>query len=346
MIGHRHAEARHEVGVTAERSRSVDFARGWCVAGMLLHHTLNYFPLAVPLIKYARFVTGAFPFLAGFIIGHHYLRIYPGSGRAMVPRLILRALKLLAVFLCLNFITRILPTGRVHWGDWTRTEIEQGIFLLFVSGNYRYLDFDLLVPIAYTLLLGGVLARALGSRPWLIHLLAVALVIGVGFLPDQTPGSYYLRYTTIGLLGLSAGMLPQGVLEAAVSRLWPAWTAIYVAHLAVVPWVKFRHGVYVLVVLLNLTCAYALGAKLPARAFIVARLCRLGQYSLLAYVVQVGLLRFLSAALHWDWRRSDARVSLLGFVTACLGTVMLVELMNAARRWNRWMDRVYRWVFG
>ena len=96
-----------------KRNIAIDFVKGVCVLAMLLHHSINYFPLNFPLIKYVRFVTAAFIFITGFIVTHYYLKKYIITDKKIYIRLFIRALKLIVIFTLTNIarvnLTDLIP---------------------------------------------------------------------------------------------------------------------------------------------------------------------------------------------------------------------------------------------
>jgi len=154
------------------RDETLDVTRGMCVLAMAVHHCINYFPGYS--LFYWRFVSGAFLFLAGYLVTSVLV------GRAAVApdrntlswRLLSRGLKLIALCLVLNatliFLLPMESKGK-------SSSVLELIGNVALYGGYKTVSFSLLVPIGYTIALGGLLLLLGMMRPKIVLMLGLAL---------------------------------------------------------------------------------------------------------------------------------------------------------------------------
>jgi hypothetical protein len=84
--------------MNGERDNRIDFFRGLVIADMVLVHVSGYFPQGISfLIESFDFAVEGFIFLAGFMIGRHYLARFQKDALAVIKRLIGRAGKLVVI---------------------------------------------------------------------------------------------------------------------------------------------------------------------------------------------------------------------------------------------------------
>ena len=136
------------------RDVALDITRGMCVFAMAVHHCINYFPDYS--LTYWRFVSGAFPFLSGYLTTSILRERYIGikAANMMGIKLLIRGCKLIVLCLVLNLaIQAILP-------EMTKLEAEsllEAVKVILFTGNYRNVSFSLLIPIGFVLLFSGFL---------------------------------------------------------------------------------------------------------------------------------------------------------------------------------------------
>ena len=89
---------------------------------------------------------------------------------------------------------------------------------------------------------------------------------------------------------------------------------------------------------------YCMGVRFRAPEWLIERILVLGNYSLLAYIAQIG---FLQIIVRWTGRlEPDSMAFLAFFLTALALTSLLVEIIHWCRNESRLVDGVYRLVFG
>src|SRR6185437_13493086 len=103
------------------------------------------------------------------------------------PRLLLRGLKLIALCIALNvMLTFIFPLG----GKGQSSSVLDLIGNVGFYGNYNILAFSLLVPIGYTIVLGGLLLLSRMMHPRVIAILGGALFVYCTLAEWLTGGEY------------------------------------------------------------------------------------------------------------------------------------------------------------
>jgi hypothetical protein len=326
------------------RDSALDFTKGLLVLCMITYHTLNYFlrDHGGPLLKYLRFLPPSFIMITGFILTAVYLAKYRTDDLRLYLRLMARGFKLLGIFLLLNLVATLLMSKK-HPG----TESGLGAFLsnlpdiLFVGGN-KLAAFEVLVPISYLLIFGGLLLWAHSYWRWTIHLLFVAGLVGEYFLERSGDENSILAFATFGLLGMLCGLRARDKMGR--------WTVplglVLAGYLAYVAALTFWHENYFLEyagVCVTLALFYGIGRSVGDRRFAPRIVILCGQYSLVAYIVQIMALQvLLRAERRLPWRHG--RIALGFFLTVFL-TVAVVELIHASRKKSKLMDDAYRAVF-
>jgi hypothetical protein len=174
------------------RDETLDVTRGICVLAMAVHHCINYFPGYS--LFYWRFVSGAFVFLAGYLVTSILVhRATPvREGRNLGWRLVSRGLKLIALCLVLNAVLIFLLPGESKGKSSSIVELIGNVALY---GNYKSVSFSLLVPIGYTIALGGFLLLLRLMRLKVVVLLGFAL-LGYCIFREEFVGQkeYYLSF--------------------------------------------------------------------------------------------------------------------------------------------------------
>lgn len=323
------------------RDEALDFTKGALVALMVFYHWCNYFIGTEGFgYRYIRFITPSFIFIAGFIVSHVYLTRYELRDVRLSLRLAIRGLKLLLLFLALNLLASFVVRRNYDGSEIGLRAFIRDAVPTFVTGNGGSAVFQVLVPIAYMLLLCALLLLVRRVIVFQIHLLCGALSVVVLTLDGFLVRSGNLQLLGAGCLGVFLG----GHAWARVRAMRPdAWLlagtyALYLAAITLwgVPYVLQLVGVCV-----NLWLLYLWGGKGLGDCLKPAML--LGQYTLLAYIVQIGFLQLLAKTLQ-PWMHSGM-VVVAGLMAALALTQLTVTLAESSRRRVRAVDVAYRTVF-
>lgn len=271
----------------AERDHALDVVKGLCVLVMVIHHALNYYPTELVSLRYFRFVSGAFVFLAGWVAVQIYGEKQRGgeSGFKLGLRLVFRGFRLLALYAALNLALELgvgSASGRpATWGDFLRA--------LFIDGDYRDVYFSLLLPISYVLVtMGFLMLLPKGRTVALFVLNAGCLVWSLALHGDQTSG-YFLRYFTIGLIGALVGLIPAPMIRAACGNV-VACCLGYACWLFVSRFLAPGFYAYVLSVVFSLGFLYSIAIGAPRNEPAAKWMVLWGKYTLIGYLGQIAIL--------------------------------------------------------
>lgn len=325
-----------------KRDEQVDAMRGWCVLVMAVHHCINYFP-GYSLLHW-RFVSGAFPFLAGYLMTSILVgRRGEAADRYWLGwRLLTRGLKLIALCLALNaimiFLLQLGKKGR-------SSSLIELIGNVVIYGDYKTISFSLLVPIGYTIAIGGLLLVLGMMRPKVIGILCGVLFSYCLASEWFGRGEYYLALLSIGVFGMAAGYASDWIVRNFLNTAWSA----------VVPWLSIQalittvgktelYPIYIANVLASLLFIGFAVQQCISRSVNIRALVLLGRYSLLLYLVQIMtlvLLQSISKKLGLSEELSAFWIALFVVTSA---QVLIVEVTDRLRNWSPFSDRVYRFV--
>jgi hypothetical protein len=325
------------------RLAALDYTKGVLVLVMVLYHWLNYFVDLHPFYyRYLRFLTPSFIFVTGLLIAQVYSRKYrPGEFR--VPsRLLVRGVKLLAIFAVLNLALSAASAGGVS-SLWQPGRLA-AIFIVGDASGRQPAAFSILVPIAYLLILSAGLLILSGVYRPVFHAACLILIGTVLVLGLTGHGNAYLELLSMGLAGASVGYVSIGVIESWLGHrsLLVLLYGFYIFAISV--W----NEIYILQlfgVAVSLAVIYVLG-RAPGEPGCLRRAAvLLGQYSLIGYIAQIAILQVLRA-LGRRIDGSELAWALAALVAGIVLTYAAVALTHSARRRNRIADSLYSAVFG
>src|SRR5579863_9393937 len=245
------------------RNNALDFVKGAGVLAMAVHHSINYFPTGNLSTKYLHFVSGAFPFLAGFLVSNLLVKrpTLDGQKPNLGRRLIFRGLRLLILCAALNillavFLGRSAKFGRLPVGDFL-----EYVDMLYWSGTYIQVSFSLLVPIGYVLIVLGLLyyCKAL-TGPWLsiVACCLFAYCAAAELFPLAI--NYYTGYFEIGMIGAALGCIATQKIDAFCKGWGWLWVSlIYVISLGAISYWGLGFIVFAFYVTATLLMLYLIG---------------------------------------------------------------------------------------
>jgi peptidoglycan/LPS O-acetylase OafA/YrhL len=337
-------------GKTSKASRilALDFTKGALVLIMVLYHWANYFTsLTWNFYRYLHFLTPSFIFITGFMISRVYLNKYDAADPRLSKRLLVRGLKLLAVFIVLNaartFLFSMLAGGYVVADQLTlRTLVAVYLTGNTMSATGKVVAFSILVPISYVLILSAALMRLYNSHRRIFYVVGILFLLSTMFLELTGLPIWNLESVTIGLLGIIAGFTPLDRVNNFVRHPYLLGLAysLYIAAITIwnVPFPLLIVGVF-----LNLMAIYLVGDSSVKPSRIRSEFILLGKYSLFGYISQIAILQVLSASL----RRFHLGLSgmAMSFVSAFVLTIVSVEFVDRVRAKAPTVDRIYKAVF-
>lgn len=320
----------------------LDLAKGILVILMVVYHSLNYTNEYHLAFRYLSFLPPSFILITGFLIAIVYYPRYARGETTVGPRLIARGAKLLALFIALNVVAQYVRSPVYGQSQ------SVGIFAffrnwhdVFVVGSGPSVAFEVLVPIAYLLLLSPPLLWLAHRHVALLPTLA-ALFVGAGIFMDwRGISNANFNLFSAGLIGLVGGrFLPRADL---IGR--PLVYAL-IGYAIYFPISLVRGYVYVVqlagaCIALVLICSVS--QRLGERNGFARFLIRQGQYSLLAYIVQIGVLQVLSRLIGRPDPISGGSLLLFS------ATLVIMVATSEATEWLRKrlppVDSLYRVVF-
>lgn len=320
----------------------LDLAKGILVILMVVYHSLNYTSQYQLAFRYLSFLPPTFILITGYLISIvYYPRIRAGD-HTVWSRLLTRGAKLLLLFVGLNVVAQYVRSP--VYGQ--SLSVGVGAFFrqwheVFIVGAGPAVAFEVLLPIAYLLMLAPLLIWIAHRHVVFLVFVALATVGTCAWLDTRGQSNPNLNLLSAGLLGMVAGRL----LARPETIGMPLVPAI-VAYAAFFP-LSLAKGYIYLVQLAGASIALVLICSASLRLGETGRfasfMIRHGKYSLLAYIVQIGVLQILSRVLGRPEPVSLGSLTL--FLATLLLMIGLTELTHWARQRARVVDTAYKLVF-
>ncbi|MBL9189556.1 MAG: hypothetical protein JNK23_18900 [Opitutaceae bacterium] len=327
----------------------LDLTKGLLVCVMVIYHSLNYTNQYHLGFRFFSFLPPSFVLITGFLLAVVYFPRFQKGEPGLARRLVLRSLRLLALFVALNVVAQLVRSPaygqRVgvaeFFAHWQEVFLQGGARL---DGGGRIAAFEVLLPIAYTIALAPPLLILAAKIRFFLPVFCVSFVGLCGWLGHHDYPLVNLLFIGAGVIGIFGGWLvrdpdvlerffwPALVAAVAYSVIGTGWGSLYSVQMA---------GSIIAVVFL---CG--LSMKLTshfAGAWIIRHTIRVGQYSLVAYIGQIALLQLLVRPLGRPDPISWEALAMFG------GTLVGMSLMVETSRWLRarsaLADRAYKLVF-
>lgn len=330
-------------GPVHDRNPALDFSKGVLVLFMVLYHWVNYFVgIEGSVYTYLRFIPPSFIFITGFLIANVYPARHGFSSAQVYRRLVVRGFKLLVLFTLLNIGANI-AFARSYKGAMPGVDgFIRDAAIIFTSGNAKA-AFAVLVPISYLLLLSAVIFFVCQAHKRAIPFICMGLFLGIVALDVHGLASLNLTLLGIGLLGVLAGMYPIEEVNAWVDHPFIV-ACLNVSYLFVISVWGTSYVLQAIGVCLSVMIIYLIGMKSAALGKRQQLIILLGQYSLFAYVAQIGLLQLLQRLLPYlslhDWA-----LWIISFFGAFVLTIITVRVVHQIRAKSYTADWLYRVAF-
>ena len=324
----------------AQRLAFLDLTKGVLVLLMIAYHGLNYTNQYHLGFRYFSFLPPSFILITGFLLSKVYAPRYQRGDPTLRSRLLLRGVKLLGLFTALNIVAQF-----VRSPAYGRSVGVTGFFeqwqQIFFWGSGRIAVFEILLPIAYLLLIAPLLLWASHRHPRFLPLFTV-VILGASVGLDYGGVNFAnLKMISAGVLGMLAGRV---VTEPAVVGRY-RWIAL-AAFCAYLPLGTAR-GYFFLIQLLGSCIALMLIAGWSVRwgdcGWLQKRVIRIGEYSLFAYIAQIAILQTLSRFLGRPHPLDPE--ALLLFAGTPLLMALAVETGHWLRQRSTPADKIYRTIF-
>jgi fucose 4-O-acetylase-like acetyltransferase len=160
-----------------DRDYSIDFTKGILVLAMIIYHSLNYSKTNSLFDNYLHFIGSGFIFMAGFLITNINRDKYKQETRTLYTKLILRGLKLAALFTILNILINL--AVKQNYGDRLMgiNIFIENAFSIFIKGNGKIAAFEILLSIGYLFLLSPLLLLGINKTKYFILIIAIVLTL-------------------------------------------------------------------------------------------------------------------------------------------------------------------------
>jgi peptidoglycan/LPS O-acetylase OafA/YrhL len=323
------------------RIDAIDITKGALVVLMVVYHCLNYSTQYNLPFRYLFFLPPSFILISGFLLSHVYLARSRTIDWRLTRRLFVRGTKLFVLFAALNIIAQFVRSQNYH-----RPALGLRGFIaeweeVFVWGGSHVAAFDILLPIAYLLLFAPLLLWVRRAQRWALAALTVAL-LGLCAWLDRTGGCPpNIGLITAGVVGMLIGQLPNSAMSAAAGLL-PVTVPAYVLHF----WIGMKLGQPFLHQMIGAVLAvmiiYGFGLLGGSKGWASRRLIVLGQYSLVAYIGQIGLFQIYTHVLGRPEPSSGALVAM--FATVLVLTAATVEFADWGQTRSKIFQAFYRSV--
>lgn len=320
------------------RIGALDWTKGALVVCMVAYHSINYSAFRPMAFKALGFLPPSFILIAGFLVGQVYATKYSLNTWKPYLRLLIRGFKLLLLFLVLNVVHCIILKRDIIDGVW---EFADRAGTVFVSGNNREGIFEVLLPIAYFLILAPALLWFRSRTKGGIALFASALFL-LCVVMDRNGMSYKnLCLLSAGVIGMACGLIRMESIDWFSFKLLPVF-GVYVVYRLCSYFYGEIYPVQMFGALSTLILLYGLALHLDCDSRSGRRIVLLGKYSLAGYLIQIPLIQLLvlfrGKPTHW------IGVIAVALITAAL-LFFIVEGLNLLRSRSAVVDSAYKAVF-
>ena len=344
--GAKNPDARYDhqpVQREVDRNAALDFAKGVLVLFMVLYHWINYFVSTEGFFyRYIRFVTPSFIFITGFLVTNVYLAKYGKSGYPATKRLLQRGAKLLLLFTCLNILANLVVTRNYNARALGLDSFFRNAPSIYTTGMGEAAAFEILVPIAYLLLISPLALLASRRFKYALHAMCLLLFLAVLILGLQDISSYNLDLLAVGSLGSIVGYVPAEAFNRLAKQL--GWiVAVYIVYLVVITIWGAAYPLQIVGVCLSVLLIYCVGVCCGDKGIAQRHVILLGKYSLLAYVAQIAMLQLLRRILPGASPGSSNYV--VSFISSFALTSGVVVIVDRLRMRSKIIDWHYRLVF-
>jgi hypothetical protein len=329
---------RPSQGGKASRIFALDMTKGVLVVFMVIYHSLNYTTEYYLAFRYMAFLPPSFILIVGFLLSGVYSARYDVRDFRLHQRLIIRGVKLILLFTLLN-IAALASRGQ----PLRNLELFFGHFPeIYLTGAGRFAAFEILLPISYLLILAPVLLLIDRAHRVAMPVIAVSFFGTCVLLDANGVSSLNLNMLAAGVLGMVLGRISLARLEL-LRHFWPIPLIIYATVFSVATATGQTYCLQLLSACAALALIYGLSARFDAPSWLRQRLLRLGQYSLVSYILQIGILQVL-LRLFGRPEPWSVEFFLFLFGTLLLMTV-LVELLDRARLRSTGLETAYKTLF-
>jgi hypothetical protein len=321
------------------RIEPLDWTKGALVLFMVVYHAINYSVFRPLSFRYLSFLPPSFVMIAGLVVGSVYADRYDTRSWKPYVRLMIRGIKLLLIFVVLNLGLYIVRERDLIGGFMAFMDRAGMIFL---SGNGRAGIFEVLLPIAYFLLLVPMLLWLRSRAAAVIPVCTLALFVLCVVLEKQGMYSLNLALLSAGTIGMAFGLIPIETIDRHARKWFPVLGAYVLYRLCGYYWGEI-YAIQMFGAAVSVFLLYTCALHLNMSAWTGRQMILLGRYSLLGYLLQIGFLQVMvkvagGKSEHW------ASVIAVGVLTSIF-LFLAVNLVDFLRRRHRPVDLIYKGVF-
>jgi uncharacterized membrane protein len=320
------------------RIGALDWTKGALVVCMVVYHSINYSAFRPMAFKALGFLPPSFILIAGFLVGQVYATKYSLNSWKPYARLLVRGFKLLLLFLILNIAHCIILKRDFVDGLW---EFADRAGTIFLSGNNREGIFEVLLPIAYFLILAPALLWLRSRTKGGIAFFAGALFLLCLVLDTHGMSYKNLYLLSAGAIGMACGLVRIECIDRLASKLLPVF-GVYAAYRLCSFFFGEIYPIQIFGALISLIVLYGLALHLDCDSRVGRQIVLLGKYSLAGYLIQIPLIQilvfFCGKPAHW------IGVFAITLITSAL-LFIAVQGLNFMRNRNSIVDGAYKAVF-
>lgn len=324
---------------TETRISALDWTKGILIICMVAYHAINYSAFRPWAFKFLGFLPPSFILISGFIVAQVYVGKYGSTPAQLCARLITRGLRLLLLCSALNLahfvaLEKDLLEGVAEFGFRAKE--------LFLTGNSKVGIFEILLPIGYLLLIAPALVL-INARHWAFSPLIAISVFAVCVYIEHSGWSYKnLNLLSVGVFGFALGTIPLSQIDT-LARQWVPGIACYAAYHFLNILIGDRYAIHTLGVIASIFLIYSAALASSPATTLSRAIIGFGNYSLAAYIAQIGVLRLLVKVAN-GFPQTITGVIILTIATLVL-TAAIVFGIHLCRR-IRVFNKTYKVIFG
>ncbi len=273
-----------------KRDLRLDFVKGVLVIVMVFYHTMNYFIVGYDIVyTIIGFVSGSFLFISGFLIGYSYKPKFFLDKYGVVKRLIIRGFKILLLFTILNLLIHLLVKKNYNNTKFGIDIFINNLYSIYVVGSGKVSSFEILVPIAYVLIISPLFLFLKQIKHFLLILITIIVIIQA-FYPIVTDS---LSFVLIGLSGECIGLFTSEDVLKKLIRYKYINLGFLSAVIFIIIFLKINLIIYVIYIISMLKFFYDFPVKIKSDVPSPV-ITLLGKYSLFCYISQIIFLQILN----------------------------------------------------
>lgn len=321
------------------RIDALDWVKGALILSMVAYHAINYSAFRPIAFQYLAFLPPSFILITGFLVGQVYAGKYDLGTFKPYLRLFIRGAKLFLLFAGINLGHYVFSHAGFHQG---LREFAARSGAIFLAGSGRNAIFEILLPIAYFLLLAPILLWLRSWKSGLIAGIAGALFLICTALELKGLSSKNLGLFSAGVIGMALGLARLEGIDRVAAK-WLPGLLTYVLYRVCSRVFGEWYPIQVFGATASIFILYSCALHLNCGSWSMRQIIILGRYSLLAYLAQIAILQMLVKLCggrpdHW------AGVLVFGVATTAI-LFVIVRLVHAQRQRLPVVDLFYKAVF-